>query len=95
MNYTIEKLFKKMEEDMDFAKKILAQTEKAKIVELAKEVNINVNIKDLDEAIRESLNKNERELSDKELEFVSGGNIPMNMFNTIFAETFFNSKTNY
>lgn len=77
MNVAIEMLFKKMTEDKSFAEKILLQTEKEKVIELAKAEGITLTLEDIEgvnEIIRQTAQpKNEGELSEEELENVAGG----------------------
>lgn len=77
MKKTVEMLLKKMGEDKLFAEKILSQTEKEKVIEIAKEEGIELTIEDIDE-VNELLTKalqarKEGELSEEELENVAGG----------------------
>ena len=77
MEKSTEKLVQKMNEDKDFAEKILIQTEKEKVIELAKEEGIEItlaNIDEVNEIIKEAMeNLHDGELSEEELESVSGG----------------------
>ncbi len=77
MNKSIEELFKKMKEDKSFAEGILTQTEKEKVIELAKAEGIDLTLEDIDEAnaiiLKGVQAKQEGELSEEELENVAGG----------------------
>lgn len=77
MKESVEMLLKKMSGDKAFAEKILSQTEKEKVIEIALEEGIALTLEDIDEAnvvIAKALEKqNEGELSEEELENVAGG----------------------
>ncbi len=77
MNKSIEELFEKMKEDKTFAESILSQTEKEKVIELAKSEGIEMTLEDIDEAnaiiLKGIQTKQEGELSEEELENVAGG----------------------
>jgi predicted ribosomally synthesized peptide with nif11-like leader len=79
MQNSAEILLKKMGEDKAFAEKILTQTEKEKVIEIARGEGIELSMEDIDEvneAIAKALQtKKEGELSEEELENVAGGNI--------------------
>lgn len=81
MKESIEKLFKKMNEDKAFAEKLLSQTENEKLIEVAKEEGIELALEDIAEAneiIAKAMEKkNEGELSEDELENVAGGGFIM------------------
>jgi predicted ribosomally synthesized peptide with nif11-like leader len=77
MTKSAEMLLKKMGEDKSFAEKILSQTEKEKVIEIARGEGIELTMEDIDE-INESIvkalqQKKEGELSEEELESVAGG----------------------
>lgn len=77
MKESVEMLLKKMGEDKAFAEKILSQTEREKVVEIAEEAGIAITLEDIDETnavIAKALKvQNEGELSEEELENVAGG----------------------
>lgn len=77
MKKSAEALLKKMSEDKDFAEKILSQTEREKVIEIAGGEGIELASEDIDEAneaISKALQtKKEGELSEEELENVAGG----------------------
>ena len=77
MEKSTEKLLKKMNEDKEFAENILSQTEREKVIELAKEEGIELtldNIDEVNEIIKKAIeNFHDGELSEEELENVSGG----------------------
>jgi len=78
MNYTAEILLKKMGEDKSFAEKILTQTDKEKVIEIARGEEIELTMEDIDE-INEAISKvlqqkKEGEITEEELENVAGGN---------------------
>lgn len=79
MTNSAEMLLKKMGEDKSFAEKILSQTEKEKVIEIAKDEGIELTMEDIDE-INEAIGKalqqnNEGELTEEELENVAGGDL--------------------
>ncbi|MDD4565948.1 MAG: Nif11-like leader peptide family natural product precursor [Eubacteriales bacterium] len=79
MTKSAEMLLKKMGEDKSFAEKILSQTEKEDVIEIARGAGIELTMEDIDE-INESIVKalqlkNEGELSEEEMENVAGGYI--------------------
>ncbi|MDD4565950.1 MAG: Nif11-like leader peptide family natural product precursor [Eubacteriales bacterium] len=77
MTKSAKMLLKKMGEDKAFAEKILSQTEKEKVIEIAKGEGIDFTMEDIDEineAVAKALQqKNDGELSEEELESVAGG----------------------
>ena len=77
MEKSTEKLLKKMNEDKEFAEKLLSQTENEKVIELAEREGIDItldNIIEINEIIKEAMgNFHDGELSEEELENVSGG----------------------
>ena len=65
-----------MHEDKEFAEKILVQDDPEKIIEIAMDEGIDItldNINEMNELVKESLENSEGELSEEELEKVSGG----------------------
>jgi len=77
MTKSAETLLMKMGEDKSFAEKILTQTEKKEVIEIAKDEGIELTMEDIDE-VNEMLTKalqakKEGELSEEELESVAGG----------------------
>jgi predicted ribosomally synthesized peptide with nif11-like leader len=82
MKESVEKLLTKMNEDKAFAEKLLTQTEKEKVIELAGAEGIVITLEDIDEAneiIKKALElrQTEGELSEEELENVAGGSVLM------------------
>lgn len=79
MEKSSELLLKKMLEDKSFAEKILSQTEREKVIEIAGEEGIaltNENIDEINEIIREVAAKQSAgELTEEELETVAGGTL--------------------
>lgn len=79
MKKSVEALLKKMIEDKTFAEKIISQTEREKVIEIARNEGIEIISEDIDEAneaISKALQvKKEGELTDEELESVAGGSI--------------------
>ena len=77
MQKATEFLLKKMKEDKAFAEKVLAQTEKEKVIEIAKNEGIELtleNIDEVNEVLSQAISKqDEGELSEEELENVAGG----------------------
>jgi len=77
MKDSTEKLLKKMNENNEFAEKIFTQTENEKVIELAKEEGIELNLDNIAEAneiIKNAMEEfQEGELSEEELEDISGG----------------------
>ena len=77
MQKATEFLLKKMKEDKAFAEKVLAQTEKEKVIEIAKNEGIELtleNIDEVNEVLTQAVSKQaEGELSEEELENVAGG----------------------
>ena len=77
MKHSTEKLLKKMNENSKFAEKIFTQTENKKVIELAKEEGIELtldNIVEANEIIKNAMEEfQEGELSEEELEDISGG----------------------
>ncbi|MDD4565940.1 MAG: Nif11-like leader peptide family natural product precursor [Eubacteriales bacterium] len=99
MRESVEMLLKKMGEDKLFAEKILSQTEKEKVIEIAKDEGVEITIEDIDE-VNEMLTKalkmkKEGELSEEELENVAGGvaleiltvSVSASLVSTIFSAT--------
>jgi predicted ribosomally synthesized peptide with nif11-like leader len=70
-------LLKKMTEDKVFAERILAQTDRNKVIETAAEAGIDMKLEDIDEFneifAKITAPQNKGELSEEELESVAGG----------------------
>jgi predicted ribosomally synthesized peptide with nif11-like leader len=79
MEKSSELLLKKMLEDKSFAEKLLSQTEREKVIEIAGEEGIaltNENIDEINEIIKEIAAKQSAgELTEEELETVAGGTL--------------------
>jgi predicted ribosomally synthesized peptide with nif11-like leader len=79
MQKSVEMLLKKMNEDKVFAEKILSQTEKEKVIEIAKGEGIELTMEGIDEAneiiVKVLQPESEGELSEEDLEKVAGGGL--------------------
>ena len=78
MQQATEQLIKKMQDDKNFAEKILTCTENDEVIALAKEEEVDLtleNIAEVNEVLQFAQRMEEGELTEEELEQVAGGTI--------------------